>query len=127
MKETMRKRLAALAVGVQLMAPRLFADAGAVDANKIPAGMDAPLKNMIALAMGGIAGVCILLRFVYDIIRANGDADRGPELRKKAIINLAVTILLLLFIVAIVNAVFSGTTSPLLGGFGLNSTDTAKT
>ena len=120
MKETMRKRLAALAVGVQLMAPRLFA---ANTDTTIPDGMDTPLTNMIAMAMGGIAGVCILLRFVYDIIRANGDADHGPELRKKAIINLAVTILLLLFIVVIVNAIFSGSTStPLLGGFGLNAT-----
>lgn len=103
------------------MAPRLFA--ADTDAT-IPTGMDAPLKNMIALAMGGIAGVCILLRFVYDIIRANGDADHGPELRKKAIINLAVTILLLLFIVAIVSAIF-GDSNPLLKGFGLNSTSAA--
>ena len=125
MKETMRKRLAALAVGVQLMAPRLFATD--TSTNTIPDGMDTPLKNMIAMAMGGIAGVCILLRFVYDIIRANGDADHGPELRKKAIINLAVTILLLLFIVAIVTTIFSGsTTNPLLKGFGLNSTAAGK-
>ena len=125
MKETMRKRLAALAVGVQLMAPRLFATD--TSTNTIPDGMDVPLKNMIAMAMGGIAGVCILLRFVYAIIRANGAADPGPELRKKAIINLAVTILLLLFIVAIVTTIFSGsTTNPLLKGFGLNSTAAGK-
>jgi len=123
MKETMRKRLAALAVGVQLMAPRLFA---ANTDTTIPTGMDEPLKNMIAMAMGGIAGVCILLRFVYDIIRANGDADHGPELRKKAIINLAVTILLLLFIVAIVTTIFGESTNPLLKGVGLNSTAAGK-
>ena len=105
------------------MAPRLFA---ANTDTTIPTGMDEPLKNMIAMAMGGIAGVCILLRFVYDIIRANGDADHGPELRKKAIINLAVTILLLLFIVAIVTTIFGESTNPLLKGVGLNSTAAGK-